>query len=61
MSINSDNPFAQRCLPNRPFEAPKLTEKAKAAHQVRRRIELLEERYAWEQEWQTPIDETTLQ
>lgn len=61
MSINSDNPFAQRCLAERTFEPAKRTEKDKAAHAVRRRIEQLEERYAWEQEWQTPLDEKALQ
>lgn len=64
MSINSDNPFAQRCLPPKRLELPaakKVSEQAKAAHQIKRRIEILEERGAWQREWGMTLDDETLQ
>ncbi|MEZ8236281.1 hypothetical protein AB6C62_22535 [Vibrio splendidus] len=64
MSINSDNPFAQRCLPPKSLELPpakKRSDKANAAHQVKRRIEILEERCAWQREWGMTLDDETLQ
>ncbi len=64
MSINSDNPFAQRCLAPKRLELPpakKRSHKDKAAHQVKRRIEILEERRAWQREWGMVLDDETLQ
>ncbi|MEZ9749058.1 hypothetical protein AB4425_05885 [Vibrio sp. 10N.261.51.A1] len=64
MSINSDNPFAQRCLPPKRLELPsakKRSNKDKVTHQVKRRIEILEERCAWQREWGMTLDDETLQ
>ncbi|MEZ8633688.1 hypothetical protein AB4538_01140 [Vibrio lentus] len=64
MSINSDNPFAQRCLPPKRLELPaakKVSAQAKAAHQIKRRIEILEERGAWQREWGMTLDDEILQ
>ncbi|AUI88942.1 hypothetical protein BS333_21415 (plasmid) [Vibrio azureus] len=51
MSINSDNPFAQRCLPKRNDKPEPVSEKAKRQHAIRQRIAQLEEEKAWDREW----------
>ena len=63
MNINSDHPFAQRCLPQKRLELPpakKRSDRAKTTHHVKRRIEIIEEHCAWLREWGMVLDNKRL-
>ncbi len=64
MSMNSDNPFTQRCLPPKMMKYSAKTRRsdtAPTARQVKQRIEILEEQCAWRREWGSEFDEEAWQ
>ncbi|HBC3831380.1 TPA: PA3496 family putative envelope integrity protein [Vibrio parahaemolyticus] len=63
MNYPDDHPFSKRLFPvlETPNPSSTVSQKAKRSAEVRRRIETLEERRAWQQEWGGTFDDEWLQ